>query len=191
LGCQEFNDNRYAIFRFFFLGAGGAEEIAARLLGLFPNAGLYEYDKQENAISSLYSRLQESKTAPDVSEMLQALYEVVDTAVATEHPGISERRRYDLTKVDIRRLQAEFERQCPNIKMLNLREKIEKRLAKMIALNPTRVDLYERYQEIVKHLFINLPGEGYTEQEIAEKADIVFAHLYDTGLGMGGSQAYH
>ncbi|MBW6486727.1 MAG: type I restriction endonuclease subunit R [Syntrophobacterales bacterium] len=267
-----------------------AEDIAARLLGLFPNAGLYEYDNQENAISALYNRLQESKESPDVSEMLQALYEVVDTAVATEHLGVSERRRYNLTKVDIRRLQAEFERQCPNIKMLNLREKIEKRLAKMIALNPTRVDLYERYQEIVaeynkykdaaevqrvfddlfkfndeldeeqrrylregldnedqlavfdllqkdslkrkererikavakelleklladklridhwkakataqaqvkaeiiKHLYINLPGEDYTEQEIADKADIVFAHLYHPGIGAGGCPMYY
>lgn len=269
-----------------------AEEIAARLLGLFPNTGLYEYDRQENAISALYNRLQESKVAPDVSEMLQALYEVVDAAVDTDRPGIGEPppKRYDLSKVDIRRLQAEFERKCPNIKMLNLREKIEKRLAKMIAQNPTRVDLYQRYQaivaeynkdkdaaevqrvfdelfkfndeldeeqrrylregldnedqlavfdllqkeslsrkererikavakellekllsdklridhwkakataqaqvkaEIIKHLYINLPGEGYTEQEIAEKANIVFAHLYETGLGMDGSRVYH
>jgi type I restriction enzyme R subunit len=33
---------------------------------------------------------------------------------------------------------------------LNLKEKIEERLAMMVALNPTRVDLYERYQEIVQ-----------------------------------------
>ena len=266
-----------------------ADDIAARFRGLFPNEALYAYDKQENAISALYNRLQESKETPDVSEMLQALYEVVDTAMTAatvNDPPV----RYELTKIDITRLQAEFERTCPNIKMLNLREKIEKRLEAMIARNPTRVDLFERYQEIVaeynkdkdavevqkvfddlfkfndgldqeqrrylreglenedqlavfdllqkdtltrpererikevakdllgkllsgklqidhwrekataqaqvraeiiKHLFINLPGTGYAEHEISAKADMVFSHLYQTGIGVSGSQLYH
>ncbi len=271
-----------------------AEEIAARFRGLFPNAGLYDYDKEENAISALYNKLLEGKKSPDVTEFLQSFYKVVDAAVATDRPGIGEPppKRYDLSKVDIRRLQAEFERQCPNIKVLNLREKIAKRLEMMIARNPTRVDLYQRYQEIVaeynkdkdaaevqrvfdelfkfndgldeeerrylregldnedqlavfdllqketlsrkerdrikevakdlleklladklridhwkakataqaqvkaeiiKHLYINLPEQGYTDQEIAEKADRVFAHLYESGMGMGmgESPVYH
>ncbi len=58
--------------------------LPAASVGSFPNEGLFAYDKQENAISALYNRLQESKETPDVSEMLQALYEVVDTAVTTE-----------------------------------------------------------------------------------------------------------
>ena len=268
-----------------------ADDIAARFRGLFPNTGLYAYDKQENAISAIYNRLQESKEIPDVIEMLQALYEVVDTAVTTETPTVKEPPvRYELTKIDISRLQAEFERKCPNIKMLNLREKIEKRLEEMITRNPTRLDLYERYQEIVaeynkdkdavevqkvfddlfkfndgldqeqrrylregldnedqlavfdmlqkdsltrpererikevakelldkllsgklqidhwrekasaqaqvraeiiKHLFVNLPGTGYTEHEISARADMVFAHLYHPGIGASGSPLYH
>ncbi|KAF0218351.1 MAG: hypothetical protein FD174_2968 [Geobacteraceae bacterium] len=126
------------------------EDVSARLRGIFPHPGLYEYDWQENAISAIYNRLQESRETPDVSEMLQALYDVVDTAVATESPVVMEPSvRYELTRIDITRLQAEFERNCPNIKVLNLREKIEQRLEAMIARNPTRVDLYERYLEIV------------------------------------------
>lgn len=270
-----------------------ADDISARFKGLFPNPGLYAYDKQENAISALYNRLQESRETPDVSEMLQALYEVVDTAVATETPLIKDPPiRYELTNIDISRLQAEFDRTCPNIKVLNLREKIEKRLQAMIARNPTRVDLYERYQEIIaeynkdkdavevqkvmdrlftmhddldhearrfvregldnedqlavfdllqkealtrterekikevakellnkllsgkltidhwrekataqaqvkaeiiKHLFVNLPGSGYADHEISVKADLIFAHLYQTGIGVGGAESrmYH
>lgn len=268
-----------------------ADDIAGRFRGLFPNAGLYAYDKQETAISALYNRLQESKDSPDVSEMLQALYEVVDTAVTTDTTVNEPPVRYELTNIDISRLQAEFERSCPNIKMLNLREKIEKRLEAMIARNPTRVDLYERYQEIVteynkdkdsaevqkvfddlfkfndgldqeqrrylreglenedqlavfdllqkdtltrtererikevskelldkllsgklqidhwrdkataqaqvrseiiKHLFVNMPGSGYADHEISTKAEMIFAHLYQTGIGVGGgSNLYH
>ncbi|ABQ28444.1 protein of unknown function DUF450 [Geotalea uraniireducens Rf4] len=238
-----------------------ADDIAARFRGIFPNPGLYAYDEQENAIAAIYNRLQESKESPDVSEMLQALYAVIDTAVTTDTLTVNEPPvRYELTKIDISRLQAEFERTCPNIKMLNLREKIEKRLEAMIARNPTRVDLYERYQEIVaeynkeynkdkdavevqkvfdllqkdtqtrpererikevakelldkllsdklqidhwrekataqaqvkaeiiKHLFVNLPETGYAEHEISARADLVFAHLYQT---CAGTMAFH
>ena len=267
-----------------------ADDIAARFRGIFPNPGLYAYDKQENAITAIYNRLQESKETPDVSEMLQALYQVIDTAVITVTPTHEPPARYELTNLDVSRLQAEFERKYPNIKMLNLREKIEKRLEAMITANPTRVDLYERYQEIVKeynrdkdavevqkvfddlfkfndgldqeerrylregldnedqlavfdllqketltrvererikevakelldkllsgklridnwrekasaqaqvkaeiikHLFVNLPGAGYTEHEISTRADMVFAHLYQPGIGEGGSPLYH
>lgn len=267
------------------------EDVSARLRGIFPHPGLYEYDRQENAISAIYNRLQESRETPDVTEMLQSLYDVVDTAVATESPVVMEPSpRYELTRIDITRLQAEFERNCPNIKVLNLREKIEQRLEAMIARNPTRVDLYERYLEIVaeynkdkdaaevqkvmddlfnfndnlnqeerrylregldnedqlavfdllqkdsltrpererikevakdlldkllsgklqidhwrekataqaqvkaeiiKHLFTNLPAGVYPPDEITSRADLVFAHLYQTGIGAGGSQMYH
>ena len=268
-----------------------ADDIAARFRGIFPNPGLNAYDKQENAISAIHNRLEESKETPDVSEMLQALYEVVDTAVTTQAPEVKGPTvRYELTNLNISRLQAEFERKYPNIKMLNLREKIEKRLEAMIARNPTRLDLYERYQEIVteynkdkdaaevqkvfddlfkfndgldqeerrylregldnedqlavfdllqkntltlvererikeiakelldkllsdklridnwrekataqaqvkaeiiKHLFVNLPGAGYAEDEISARVDMVFAHLYHPGVGASGSSMYH
>lgn len=266
-----------------------ADDIAARFRGLFPNPGLFTYDKQENAISAIYNRLQESKVAPDVSEMLQSLYDVVDTAMTTEitRTGSEPPSRYELTNVDVTRLQEEFKRKCPNIKMLNLREKIEKRLVAMIMRNPSRVDLYEKYQEIVKeynkdkdaaeiqkvfddlfrfndglddeerrylregldnedqlavfdllqkptltraereqvkmvaknllakllegklridhwrakasaqaqvkaeiikHLFVNMPAAVYAEQEISDRANIVFAHIFDSKIGLGG---YH
>lgn len=269
-----------------------AEDISARFRGLFPNPGLYAYDKQENAISALYNRLQESRETPDVSEMLQALYDVVDTAVTTDTSTVNETPiRYEMTKIDVSRLKAEFDRTCPNIKMLNLREKIEKRLQTMVARNPTRVDLYERYQEIVaeynkdkdavevqkvfddlfrfndnldqeqrrylregldnedqlavfdllqketltrnerekikevakellkkllagklqidhwrekataqaqvkaeiiRHLFVSLPGSGYANDEISVKAEMIFAHLYQTGIGVGaGNSTFH
>lgn len=268
-----------------------AEDIAARFRGLFPNPGLHAYDKQESAIGALYNRLQESKASPDVSAMLRALYDVVDAAVATEVPKSNETpARYELTRVDINRLQAEFERKCPNIKILNLREKIEKRLDMMIARNPTRSDLYQHYleiiaeynkdkdaaevqkvmdklftyndglddeerrylregldnedqlavfdllqkdnltrserdkiklvaqdllkkllsgklqidhwrekataqaqvkAEIIKHLFVHLPETGYGEQEISVRAEQIFTHLFQTGIGVGGNYYYH
>jgi type I restriction enzyme, R subunit len=49
------------------------------------------------------------------------------------------------------RQRAEFDRTpFKHIVALNLKDKIEARLAAMVACNPTRVDLYERCQQIVQ-----------------------------------------
>lgn len=131
------------------------EDVQARHRGLFPHPGLFDFDGDESAIVAIYNKLQDARETPDVSELLQSLYEVVDTALTTEGKaplGVKEPvARYDLSNIDFSRLRAEFERTpFKNVVTLNLKEKIEERLAMMVARNPSRVDLYERYQEIVQ-----------------------------------------
>lgn len=265
------------------------EDVQARYRGLFPNAGLFDYDAEEGAIVAIYNKLQAVRDTPDISALLQSLYAVVDTALETEDQAPSAvkdpQARYDLSNIDFARLRKEFERTSfKNVLTQSLKEKIEERLAMMLARNPTRVDLYQRYQEIIqeynkdkdeveiqrvfdqlnvfnstlnqeekrylreeldnedqlavfdllqkesltrdereaikkvarelldrlnsgklqidrwrekataraqvqseiiKHLFINLPGNLYDADEISLKASALFAHLYTAGPGEG------
>lgn len=84
-----------------------------------------------------------------------ALAEYAHTALTTDGgpaaPGIKQPPpRYDLSRIDFARLRAEFDKTPhKSVVMLNLQEKLEQRLAAMVAVNPSRVDLYERCQEIV------------------------------------------
>lgn len=128
------------------------EDVQARHRALFPLPDLFRYDAQESAVCAIYNKLKDVRVSPDVSSLLQDLYDVVDTAVATDVTSPkSSTARYDLSNIDFTRLRAEFEKSpFKNVVAMNLMEKIEQRLAAMIALNPTRVDLYERYQEIVQ-----------------------------------------
>jgi type I restriction enzyme R subunit len=130
--------------------------VQARHRGLFPHPGLFDFDAEESAVNAIYNKLQDARETPDVSALLQDLYEVVDTALTTDGkpaPSVANQghARYDLSNIDFSRLRAEFEKSpFKNVVTLNLKEKIEERLAMMVARNPTRVDLYERYQEIVQ-----------------------------------------
>lgn len=128
------------------------EDAQSRHRALFPHPGLFGFDAEESALTAIYNKLQDARVTPDVSALLQDLYDVVDVAVATEAAPTKEKRsRYDLSNIDFSRLRAEFEKTpFKNIVAMNLMEKIEERLAAMVARNPTRVDLYERYQEIVQ-----------------------------------------
>jgi type I restriction enzyme R subunit len=132
------------------------EDVQARHRGLFPHPGLFDFDAEESAVTAIYNKLQDARVAPDVSLLLQDLYDVVDTALTTDDqavrvPANQPAPRYDLSNIDFSRLRAEFEKTpFKNVVAMNLMEKIEERLAAMVARNPTRVDLYERYQEIVQ-----------------------------------------
>ena len=136
------------------------QDVQARHRSLFPDPGLHAFDTQENAVRAIYHKLQDARETPDVSALLQGLYEVVDTAITTVSTSDSgaarvvanqTAARYDLSNVDFSRLRAEFEKTpFKSVVLLNLKEKIEQRLAMMVSLNPTRVNLYEHYQSIVQ-----------------------------------------
>ncbi|GAD22283.1 type I restriction endonuclease subunit R [Acidovorax sp. MR-S7] len=128
------------------------EDAQARHRGLFPHPGLFAHDAEEGALAAIYNKLRDARVAPDVSALLQDLYDVVDVAVATEPLVVRQPvQRFNLSNIDFTRLRAEFEKTpFKNVAAMNLMEKIEQRLAAMVAANPTRVDLYERYQEIVQ-----------------------------------------
>ena len=126
------------------------EDIQAKYRGLFPNPGLFEYDAQESALNAVYNKLQTARTTPDVSALLQDLYDVVDLGVGLVTQPSIQPKEYELSKIDFNRLRAEFQKTPhKNIVAMNLMEKIEERLAMMVKQNPTRVELYERYQAII------------------------------------------
>lgn len=154
------------------------EDIQARHRGLFPHPGLFAHDVEESALSAIYNKLQDVRESPDVSALLQSLYEVVDTALTTDGTATrvvtnQKTKQYDLSNIDFARLRAEFERTpFKNLVILNLKEQIEKRLAMMLARNPTRVDLYERYQEIVQEY-----NKDKDEAEIQKVLDALTATM--------------
>jgi type I restriction enzyme R subunit len=151
------------------------QDIQARYRSLFPNPGLHHYDDQDAALNAVYNKLQAARTTPDVTALLQDLYDVVDTAVTTEPSSTKVTKEYELSKIDFNRLRAEFRQiKQKNIVAMNLMEKIEARLKDMVEQNPTRIKLYERYQEIVS---------GYNRDKDAAEIQRVMEDLfaiYDT-----------
>lgn len=153
------------------------EDIQERRRSLFPNPGLFEHDSADAALGAIYNKLNEARTTSDISGLLQSFYDVVDTALAIETASASWKvnqkfKRYDLSNVDFSRLRAEFSASpYKQVLLMNLMEKIEQRLSNMVAANPTRVDLFERYQKIVSEY-----NKDKDEAEIQKVMDELFAH---------------
>ncbi|WP_024539803.1 type I restriction endonuclease subunit R [Comamonas badia] len=129
-----------------------AEDVFDRFRGLFPHPGLFAYEPQDNAIAALYNLLQKPKPKVDITAILQEIRGVIDTALEVTPKGKAQlpTKQYDLSHIDFERLRAEFA-QSPykETAVLTLQERIDARLAQMLAQNPSRIDLYQRYQSII------------------------------------------
>jgi type I restriction enzyme R subunit len=116
-------------------------------------AGVNRYREAMDAINIIYKSLQEDREHADIGHILRALHHVVDEAVAAapagearEEPG----RIFDISKIDFERLRQEFQRSAAKkTTVQELKQVIDDRLARLLAMNPLRTNLQARYQEIV------------------------------------------
>ena len=129
-----------------------AEDVLDRFRGLFPNPGVFAFEPQENAITALYNLLQRPKPQADIRAIMHAIRGVIDMALAVTPKNQLQQaeKQYDLSGIDFERLRAEFTRSAFKATViLTLQERIQARLDQMLAVNPGRIDLYKRYQEII------------------------------------------
>jgi type I restriction enzyme R subunit len=128
-----------------------AEDVFDRMRGLFPNAGIFKYEPQENAITAIYNLLQKPKLKVDIAAIMQEIRGVIDTSLELATKGINQpSKQYDLSGIDFERLRVEFAKSpYKETAVLTLQERIQARLERMLMQNPTRIDLYKRYQEII------------------------------------------
>ena len=133
-----------------------AEDVFDRFRGLFPNPGVFKYEPQENAIAALYNLLQKPKPKVDITAIMQEIRGVIDTSLEVaprsmlNQPPSAASKQYNLSGIDFERLRAEFAKSpYKETAVLTLQERIEARLALMMAMNPGRIDLYKRYQDII------------------------------------------
>jgi type I restriction enzyme R subunit len=105
-----------------------------------------------DAINVIYKSLQEDREGADITHIIRELHRVVDDAVVPEQAKAADRPdlTFDISRIDFERLRQEFER-SPHKKttVQELKQVIESRLARLLAMNPLRANLQSRYEEIV------------------------------------------
>lgn len=129
-----------------------AEDVFDRFRGLFPNPGVFTYEPQENAISAIYNLLQKPKPKIDISAIMQDIRGVIDASLEVAPKSLTRRsaKQYDLSGIDFERLRVEFAKSpYKETAVLTVQERVQARLDLMLMQNPSRIDLYKRYQEII------------------------------------------
>lgn len=144
---------------------------------IFPHKGLFAHADTHDALSAIRNQIAKQKPSPDIAPLLTDLHRLVDLSVAStpitaQGPGIE----YDLSQLDVARLKEEFEKSAYQATIaVELRDRIEARLRRMIERNPRRVDFQARYQEIV-----NTYNRDKSAAEIQKVMDQLFSFYKDT-----------
>lgn len=130
-----------------------ARQVFARFKALLMEPSVFTYAERHDNIEAIYKKLNERRDTADVTEVLKALHRIVNEAIRAQAPGgdHAEGLRVDLSLVNFAKLRDEFAEKVrrKHETLQDIRDVVEKKLAQMLARNPTRMDYYKKYQEIV------------------------------------------
>lgn len=126
--------------------------------------------ERKGAIQALYDRLQHNKKEADIDELMKQLQDIVDDSIVSEsNPKYEAGSTIDISHLDFELIKRLYEKtKHKNTAVATLKEEVERRLSQMIRNNPTRVDFYTRYQEIIS---------DYNEGKDSERLEHVFQEL--------------
>lgn len=109
--------------------------------------------KQYEAIAAIYAELQKKRKHINTTDLMIKINGIISTYVEIQHTSsrvCEEPRRFDISKINFDLLCREFAKvKKKNLMMRDLEEAIQKTLDKMLFTNPTRINYYERYQQII------------------------------------------
>ena len=128
-----------------------AREVFNKFKACLTIKGVNDYRAEVGGINIIYKSLQEDRDAADISSIIRELHAVIEPAIAIKpDSNVNGGRIYDISAIDFDRLRREFEkRPRKQTDVHNLKDAIEKRLARMLAENPLRTNFQQRYEEIV------------------------------------------
>lgn len=114
----------------------------------------YETKQQKDALEAIYKELQKKRKHADITNLSVAINAIVDEHLELEPENIladsNSNRRFDISKIDFDLLRREFaKRREKNLIMKDIQELLQERIAQMMAANPSRINFYEKYQEII------------------------------------------
>ena len=112
-----------------------------------------EMKQQKDAIEAIFKELQKKRKHADITDLSVAINDIVNehlnivaTTVADDGPS----RRFDISGINFELLRREFAKSREkNLIMKDLQDVLQERLAQMMAANPSRINFYEKYQQII------------------------------------------
>ncbi|MBD2495457.1 type I restriction endonuclease subunit R [Nostoc sp. FACHB-280] len=114
------------------------------------------YQGRYNAIEQIYKHLHEQhKISLDINAVLRSLQGIVSEFINVDTsrlPGSESGKTYNISNIDFELLKAEFANSpTKNTSVQTLKEAVERQLQRMIQQNPSRIDYYTRYQQVMQN----------------------------------------
>ena len=131
-----------------------------------------ERKQAKDAIEAIYKELQKKRKHADITDLSVAINNIIDEHLEIDSSVVAESgRRFDISRIDFDLLQREFAKaKQKNLLLKDIQELLQERLAEMLAQNPSRINFYERYQEII---------ESYNQEQDRASIEKIFEELMD------------
>ena len=131
-----------------------------------------ERKQAKDAIEAIYKELQKKRKHADITDLSVAINNIIDEHLEIDSSVVAESgRRFDISSIDFDLLQREFAKaKQKNLLLKDIQELLQERLAEMLAQNPSRINFYERYQEII---------ESYNQEQDRASIEKIFEELMD------------
>ena len=131
-----------------------------------------ERKQAKDAIEAIYKELQKKRKHADITDLSVAINNIIDEHLEIDSSVVAESgRRFDISRIDFDLLQREFAKaKQKNLLFKDIQELLQERLAEMLAQNPSRINFYERYQEII---------ESYNQEQDRASIEKIFEELMD------------
>ena len=122
--------------------------------------------------------MQKKRKHIDTTDLMVEINRIINENVEIEEPeeGLVESRQFDISRIDFDLLAAEFAKvKRKNLMIKDLGDLLQDRLAKMMSVNPSRVDYYVRYMGII---------EMYNSEQDRTTIEKTFMELMDLAKSM-------
>ena len=112
-----------------------------------------EMKQQKDAIEAIFKELQKKRQHADITDLSVAINTIVNdhlNIVATSAAEDGPSRRFDISGINFELLRREFAKtREKNLVLKDIQELLQERIAQMLAQNPSRINFYEKYQQII------------------------------------------
>ena len=130
-----------------------ARQVFVRFKALLMELSAFAYAERHDNVEAIYKKLTARRDTADVTELLKELHRIVNEAIRTQVPGDdqAEGLTFDLSQIDMEKLRDEFAKKVRHkaTALQDIREIVERKLAEMLARNPSRMDYQQKYEDIV------------------------------------------
>lgn len=130
------------------------------------------------ALSAIEAMLHDKRRHVDTTDIMVMANEIISRHLEIEPQtqAVAADRRFDLSKIDFTALAAEFEQVKHKHTLLrDLEGALEQQLEKMCLTNPSRIDYYKRYNELI---------DAYNKEQDRAEIEKLFNELMDLSRTM-------
>ena len=113
----------------------------------------HEMKLQKDALEAIYKELQKKRKHADITDLSVAISDIINEHIEMDVPMAAEEdlsRRFNISGINFELLRREFARSREkNLVLKDIQELLQERITQMLAANPSRINFYEKYKEII------------------------------------------